>query len=56
MVALLVDDQESVLVACDRHADWLRGYVQEDDAVRLIDVLPLVSNGGRPEGDVADPV
>jgi hypothetical protein len=27
MLILLVDDEESALVVCDRQADWLRGYV-----------------------------
>jgi hypothetical protein len=36
-VRLLVEGTESVLTTCQRHADWLRGYVQEDAAVRLVE-------------------
>jgi hypothetical protein len=34
---LLVEGEESILGACDLHADWLQGYVQEEDAVQVID-------------------
>ena len=39
---LLVEGEESVLAACDLHADWLHVYVQEDDAVQVMDEMPLV--------------
>ena len=45
---LLVDEEESLLATCDRHADWLRGYVQEDDAVQVIDEMPLVPRNASP--------
>lgn len=34
---LLVDGSSSVLPACERHAEWLRAYVEEDADVRLVD-------------------
>ena len=39
---LLVEEEESMLASCDRHAGWLRGYVHKDDAVQVIDETPLV--------------
>jgi hypothetical protein len=50
-----VEGEESILAACDRHADWLRGYVQEDDAVQVIDELPLLAGERFAEEDLADP-
>jgi hypothetical protein len=42
---LLVDGSSSVLPTCERHAEWLRAYVEEDADVRLLDqaspTLPL---------------
>ena len=40
MLLLLVDGSESVVPTCRRHAEWVRGYVEEDAAVRLVDELP----------------
>jgi hypothetical protein len=37
---LLVDQDESMLGTCEQHAEWLRRYVQEDDAVEVVDELP----------------
>lgn len=34
---LLVDGSSSVLPACERHAEWLRSYAEEDAGVRLVD-------------------
>ena len=34
---LLVDGSSSVLPTCQRHADWLRAYAEEDDDVRFVD-------------------
>lgn len=34
---LLVDGSSSVLPTCERHAEWLRAYVEEDADVRLVD-------------------
>lgn len=34
-LTLVVSGSESVLLACPRHADWLRAYVQEDAEVQL---------------------
>jgi hypothetical protein len=50
---LLVEEDESILAACDGHVDWLRLYVQEDDAVRIVDAVP---HGpiGRLGGGLAD--
>ena len=45
---LLVGEEESILAACDRHADWLRGYVQEDHAVQVIHEMPLVPRNASP--------
>jgi hypothetical protein len=47
---LLVEEEASILAACDRHADWLRGYVQEDGAVQFIDEMPLVPGKRFAEG------
>ena len=52
---LLVEGEESTLAACDRHADWLRGYGQEDDAVQVIDEMPLSAGERFAEDDLADP-
>ena len=30
MLRLLVDGSSSVLPACERHAEWLRSYAEED--------------------------
>ena len=42
---LLVDGSSSVLPTCERHAEWLRNYTEEDAEVRLLDraspTLPL---------------
>ena len=42
---LLVDGSSSVLPTCERHAQWLRSYAEEDAGVRLVDqaspTLPL---------------
>jgi hypothetical protein len=54
-VELLVEGEESILAACDLHADWLRGYVREDDAVQVIDELPLLAGERFAEDDLADP-
>ena len=34
---LLVDGSSSVLPTCERHAEWLRAYAEEDADVRLVD-------------------
>ena len=34
---LLVDGCESALPTCHLHAEWLREYAEEDDAVLLVD-------------------
>jgi hypothetical protein len=34
---LLVDGSSSVLPTCQRHAEWLRAYAEEDDDVRFVD-------------------
>jgi hypothetical protein len=46
-LSLVVSGTESVLVACPRHADWLRAYVQEDAEVVLDEELFLE---GQPPG------
>ena len=51
---LLVDEDASMLAACDRHADWLRRYVQEDDAVRVVDEVPQGPAERFGEDDLAD--
>jgi len=38
-VSLMVSGSESVLVACPRHADWLRAYVHEDPEVLLEELV-----------------
>ena len=42
---LLVDGASSVLPTCERHAEWLRAYADEDADVRFVDqpspTLPL---------------
>ena len=42
---MLVDGSSSVLPTCQRHAEWLRAYAEEDADVRLVDqaspTLPL---------------
>ena len=53
---LLVEGEESILAACERHADWLWGYVQEDDAVQVIDEMPLSAEERFAEHELADPV
>jgi len=52
---LLVEEEESILAACDRHAEWLRDYVQEDGAVLVLDEMPVVPEEGSAEDDLADP-
>ena len=37
---LMVDGSESVVPTCPRHADWVRGYVEEDAAVQLVHEFP----------------
>jgi hypothetical protein len=39
-VRMLVNGQESVMDTCRSHAQWLRGYVEEDADVRLLDMVP----------------
>ena len=51
---LLVDEDASMLAACDRHADRLRRYVQEDDAVRVVDEVPQGPAERFGEDDLAD--
>lgn len=51
---LLVEEEESMLPACDRHADWLRRYVQEDDAVQVVDEMPHMPAERFGENDLAD--
>ena len=34
---MLVDGSSSVLPTCQRHAEWLRAYAEEDADVRLVD-------------------
>ena len=55
LLALLVEEEESILAACERHADWLRGYVREDDAVRVMVEMPLMPGDRFAAGDLADP-
>ena len=43
---LLVEGAEAVLTTCERHADWLRGYVEEDAGVRLVDTVSENSSQG----------
>lgn len=33
---MLVDGSSSVLPTCQRHAEWLRAYAEEDADVRLV--------------------
>lgn len=51
---LLVEEEESMLAACDRHADWLRRYVQEDDAVQVVDEMPHMPAERFGEDDLAN--
>jgi hypothetical protein len=51
----LVEEEESMLAACDRHADWLRRYVQEDDAVQIVDEMPHMPAERFGEDDLANP-
>jgi hypothetical protein len=51
---LLVEEDESVLAACDRPADSLRCYVQEDDAVQRVDEVPQVQAEHCSEDDAAN--
>ena len=53
-VRLLVEEDESMLAACDRHADWLRRYVQEDGAVQVVDEVPHVPAERFGEDDLAE--
>jgi hypothetical protein len=50
-VRMLVDGQESVMATCQPHAQWLRGYVEEDADVRLIDVIAQEERRTRTEGE-----
>jgi hypothetical protein len=52
---LLVEGNESVLVTCDRHADWVRGYVDEDAAVQVTDDVPGVPRERFTPSDMANP-
>jgi hypothetical protein len=37
---LVVDGSDSVLPACQRHAEWLRVFSEEDADVRIVDRAP----------------
>jgi hypothetical protein len=45
---LLVDGLESTLPTCRRHADWFRGYVEEDACVQLLAQLPETPQSPTP--------
>ena len=45
---LRVDGSESVMSICQRHVAWLRGYVDEDPAVRIVDEVSV--EGELPAG------
>ena len=51
---LLVEGDESVLVTCDRHADWVRAYVAEDAAVQVTADVPGLPGERSTPGDMAD--
>jgi hypothetical protein len=51
---LLVEDDASILTACPGHADWLRRYVEEDDAVEVLDAVPHGPPKGFGEDDLAN--
>jgi hypothetical protein len=51
---LLVEDDASILTACDGHADWLRRYVEEDEAVEVVDSVPHGPPKGFGEDDLAN--
>jgi hypothetical protein len=51
---LLVEGDESVLVTCDRHADWVRAYVDEDAAVQVTGDMPGVPGERSTPGDMAN--
>ena len=37
---LLVDERETVLTTCLRHAHWLSDYAEEDPTVKFADGIP----------------
>ena len=50
---LLVEGDESALVTCDRHADWVRAYTAEDAAVQVKVDVPGVPGERSTTGDMA---
>jgi hypothetical protein len=51
---LLVEGDESVLVTCDRHADWMRACADEDAAVQFTGDVPGVPGERSTTGDMAN--
>jgi hypothetical protein len=54
MLRLLVEGDESILTACDGHADWLRRYAEEDEVVEVLDAVPQGSPEQFGEDDLAE--
>jgi hypothetical protein len=51
---LVVEGHESAVLTCARHADWMRGYVDEDAAVRLVGEIDEGPEGRFAEDDESD--
>jgi hypothetical protein len=53
-IRLLVDGYDAVLPMCQRHADWLCTYVEEDANVRLVDCRPEATREPVAEDGASD--
>jgi hypothetical protein len=53
---LLIDGYDAALPMCQRHAHWLRDYVEEDANVRLVDRLPKATQEPVAENGATDQV
>jgi hypothetical protein len=53
---VLVEGRRSVVRACQRHADWLRVYVEQDPYVRLIgEIFETTERSGDPRAHRSSP-
>ena len=46
-LGLVVDGCDLVLPTCERHADWLASYTQDDAEVSLVDRMPPPRSPGE---------
>lgn len=50
---MVVEGEDLVLPVCHGHANWMTSYVLEDDAARVVDLVPVEASSPPDDGALA---